>query len=355
MAVHGTLALVISFALTGLSTIVVGLRFYSRYFLVKKLSSPDWVMLVALICTWGCAVVNYYQVHFLDYTHAWDSREAFAEIIQGGLLSWWIYRIFYLVDHCLIKVSILLFYIYVASSRKSFHWIVKGIMAFIVLGSVGMVIAAIFSCVPPSDAWSFDVFWNGFYGIHPDQCYNPIYLWYFSASFNLFTDTVIWILPPLFLMNLQSMHGRRRLELIGIFSVGIMAVVASAIRLWVLVLWTSGFIKQGENTGNLIIWGQVEQHAGIIAASIPFLRPLYRKVFGSCSKRQQPSPGPAAKLIQPHLTPEGNPMAQRTPIIPSPSPTFGSSSEPFKVPQSPLSPISPISPIRPELPVRITV
>ncbi|KAH7139291.1 hypothetical protein B0J11DRAFT_40223 [Dendryphion nanum] len=346
-AYHGDLAVQLAFVLTSLSTVVVALRFYSRYYLVGKLRSPDWVMLLALICTWGCAVINYYQIYFTDYSQAFTSKEAWARTVTGSLLTWWIYRLFYIVDLCLIKISILLFYNYVASSHKSFHLIVKVLIGIVCASSFGMLIASVFACNPPSDAWSAEVFFNGFLGIYATQCYNPTIIWYFTASWNLFTDCIVWVLPIPFVLNLSTMPLKRRLGLAGVFSLGIMAIVASSVRLYVLVQWNSDWIKQGQNTANLLIWGQVEQHAGIISASIPFLRPLVRKVKQSwCGARRkdgQPPPSPAAKLIHPHLTPDANPIPPRTPIIPSPSATYGSSSSGlFRLPPDPLKPISPI-------------
>jgi hypothetical protein len=249
---------------------------------------------------------------------------------------------FYIVDLCLIKIAILLFYNYVASSHKSFHRIVKTLMGIVIASSFGMLIAGIFSCNPPKDAWSFQVFWDSVYGKYTAVCYNPTILWLFSAVFNLVTDCVIWFLPIPFVLNLRIMPVKRRLELAAIFSIGIMAVAASAVRLWVVTKWSSSFEQEGLNTANLMIWGQVEQHAGIISASIPFLRPLFRKAFKAGHERQQPSPSPAAKLIAPQFTPDANPLPPRTPIIPSPSPTFGSQNAPFRAPASPLSPIEPV-------------
>lgn len=249
------------------------------------------------------------------------------------------------MDLCFIKLSILLFYNYVASSHKSFHRIVKALLIIVIVSTFGMLIAAILACNPPADAWSFDVFWGNFTGNYSTQCYNPTILWFCSAVFNLVTDCFIWVLPIPFVLHLQTMPAKTRLQLAGIFSIGIIAIAASAVRLWVLTEWTSGFIKQGMNTGNLLIWGQVEQHAAIIAASIPFLRPLLRKM--TLQRQERHSPSPAAKFIAPELTPDGHlghPGHPRTPIIPSPSPTFDSSNTPFKVPPSPLSPISPVQP-----------
>src|SRR5690348_14465583 len=99
-------------------------------------------------------------------------------------------------------------------------------------------------------------------------------------------------LPVIFFLNLQSMAMRRRLELLATFSVGLLAVVASAVRLRVMLLWLSGFIDQGMNTSNILIWSQVEQNTGIIAGSLPFLRPIFRKAITKVRGREQARPGP---------------------------------------------------------------
>jgi hypothetical protein len=65
MAVHGRLSVVLAFVLTGLSTIVValryaaiqtvnvprltGYRFYSRHILAGKIGASDWVIFLALV------------------------------------------------------------------------------------------------------------------------------------------------------------------------------------------------------------------------------------------------------------------------------------------------------------------
>ncbi|KAH7088332.1 hypothetical protein FB567DRAFT_336119 [Paraphoma chrysanthemicola] len=341
MAVHGYLSVVLAFVLTGLSTVVVALRFYSRHFLVGKLSASDWVMFLALLVAWGSVVNNWYAIHFLDYSGV-NSRDTFAVVATGSLLTLWIYRLNYILSLCLIKTSILLFYNYIASSRKSFHCLVRFLLAIILLGSASMIIATVFTCYPIGDAWSFTVFEGGFYGIHATQCYNPGPFWLANAAYNLVTDILIWLLPIVFFLNLKSMKLRRRLELVAIFSVGIVAIIASAARLRVMVLWLSDFIHQGENTANLMIWSQVEQNVGIIAGSIPFLRPIFRRALVRARSREQPSPSPAVCLIR-DATPDAHLRVVRTPIIPSPSPTFNGSRE-FRMPVSELHPIETAKP-----------
>jgi hypothetical protein len=201
-----------------------------------------------------------------------------------------------------------------------------------------MIVAAVFSCYPVADAWSFTVFAKGFQGIRATQCYNPGPFWLANAAYNLVTDVLIWTLPIVFLLNLQTMKLRRRLELVGIFSIGIIAIVGSAARLRVLILWLSSFANQGENGANLLIWSQVEQNVGIIAGSIPFLRPMFRKVLLKVRSREQPSPGPAINLIGDD-SPDHHFMPRML-IIPSPSPTFNNREE-FKMPERDLPPIEP--------------
>ncbi|OAL00673.1 hypothetical protein IQ06DRAFT_147619 [Phaeosphaeriaceae sp. SRC1lsM3a] len=338
MAVHGQLSVVLAFVLTGLSTIIVSLRFYSRHFLVGKLSASDWVMLLALLGAWGSVVVNWYTIHFLDYSGVHD-RDSFAKVASGSLLTTWIYRLSYILDLCLIKTSILLFYNYIAASQKSFHRLVKILLAINFIGSASMIGASIFTCYPVSDAWSFRVFELGFYGVKASQCYNPGPFWLFNASYNLVTDVVIWTIPIIFLLNLRTINKRRRLELVGIFSIGLCAIIGSAARLRVMVLWLSDWVHQGENTANLQIWSQVEQNVGIIAGSIPFIRPIFRKALHRVRSREQAmSPGPVIQLIGAVHEQQHNPQfVPRALIIPSPSPTFGE----FRMPKE-LPPIEPI-------------
>lgn len=241
----------------------------------------------------------------------------------------------------LLTLRSILVYNYIAASNKRFRYLVRGLLTIVLLGSASMIFAAVFTCYPIADAWSFEVFERGLYGIYATQCYNPGPFWLANAGYNLVTDIMIWTLPILFFLNLRTMPLRRRMELIAIFSMGLLAIVASAVRLRIMVLWLSDFVHQGENTANLLIWSQVEQHTGIIAASIPFLRPIFRRVLTKARNREQPSPSPIVRLVGHGSTPQ-NPGLFRPPIIPSPSPTFAESSKEFRVPGKPLAPVEPV-------------
>jgi hypothetical protein len=248
----------------------------------------------------------------------------------------WIFRLNYIVDHLLIKTSILLFFNQITAAHRSYYWVVRTMLGLVIVCSLAMALVSILICSPPRVAWDGDVFLKEFSGIYP-KCLNPSTLWLTQASYNLATDGIVWLLPMPFFMSLRSMPVRRRVELIAIFGLGIVAIAASAVRLSITMRWLSNFEESGRQWGNLLIWSQVEQHTGIIAASIPFLRPIMRKIVKRVRTRS-PSPGP--QLIAERVTPFGPPKHVRTPIIPSPAPTFGSE-DAFRAPVTPLSPIKP--------------
>lgn len=262
--------------------------------------------------------------------------EEYKRVATGSLLTMWIFRLNYIVNHLLIKTSILLFYNYVTSASRAYYWTVRIMLGFVIVSCLAMALVSIFMCNPPQIAWDGEVFYQGLLGHYTTQCINPSPLWLTQAAYNLATDVIVWLLPILFFLNLRSMPVRKRVELAAIFSIGVVAISASAVRLCITIRWLSGFEELGLQWANILIWSQVEQHSGIMAASIPFLRPIFRKIVKKIIPR---SPSPDFKLVL-NLSPQGQPIPPRPPILPSPVATFGSDDS-FRPPPTPLSPIKP--------------
>lgn len=146
--------------------------------------------------------------------------------------------------------------------------------------------AAIFQCQDVKSAWNTDGYFSQFDDKRykdPDapkgmtlKCFDPMPLWIFTGAANLLSDVIILLLPIPALLSLRVPMSKR-LALIGIFSVGIMAIVASSVRMWVMMLWAESAINSARFGPDLLLWGQVETNAGIISASIPFLRLLFQR------------------------------------------------------------------------------
>ena len=203
-----------------------------------------------------------------------------AEHVKGIMITWWVYRMSYVAALCFVKLSILCFFRTIASHRTLRH-IVNGTIVFVSLYSIGATIAAAFQCRKFSDAWNTDAYFAQFDTTpNPNppktQCYDPTIYFLFTAALNLFSDVVILLIPIPTLLSL-SVPLRQRLALVGIFSVGVLAIIASSVRMRVMTLWAASPWNSAIYGADLLLWGQVETNSGIISASIPFLRLLFKR------------------------------------------------------------------------------
>ncbi|CAO2652948.1 Nn.00g023590.m01.CDS01 [Neocucurbitaria sp. VM-36] len=281
----GFVVVIVGATLTSLSTIIVAARYYCRHFLMGSMGVSDHLMLAALIVSWGNLVINYYQdVMSSQYRPSYfripEKQPEIAVTVRGTLITWWVYRISYIIALCFVKLSILFFYRTIATQR-TFRRLVYTTIGFVSLYTFGACLAAIFQCETPSDAWNTAGYFAQF-DRNPNtkkpnlKCYDPIRLWVFCAAANLLSDVVILLLPIPALLSLR-VPMTKRLALIGIFSIGIMAIIASSVRMWVMMLWAESPANSARFGADLLLWGQVETNSGIVSASIPFLRLLFRR------------------------------------------------------------------------------
>jgi hypothetical protein len=202
-----------------------------------------------------------------------------APLVRGVMITWWMYRIVYVAALCFVKLSILYFFKTIASHRTLRH-VVNVTIGFVIVYSIGAIIAGIMQCRNPSDAWNVDAFFAQFDKVpNPNaphiQCYDPVILFTATAALNLFSDLVILLIPIPTLLSL-NVPLRQKLALIGVFSIGLLAIIASSIRMRVMALWAESPFNSAVYGNDLLMWGQVEINSGIISASIPFLRLLFK-------------------------------------------------------------------------------
>lgn len=97
----------------------------------------------------------------------------------------------------------------------------------------------------------------------------------FVSIVNFATDLIIFVLPIPIVIALHKMPRRKRLAIFGVFSIATLAVAASAVRMYILVLWGKDFRTQSKYGTELLTWGQIELNCAIVGASVMFLRPLF--------------------------------------------------------------------------------
>lgn len=77
-----------------------------------------------------------------------------------------------------------------------------------------------------------------------------------------------------------NVHFRTRVTLIGILGLGVFACAAAFVKLG----YVTNYGKQGDwlwDSQNITIWTCVELNVGILAGSLPCLRPIFKSFLGS--------------------------------------------------------------------------
>ncbi|KAF2453254.1 hypothetical protein BDY21DRAFT_375043 [Lineolata rhizophorae] len=269
----GPTVLITGFTLTGFSTFILALRFYCRYFRIGSLKAYDFLMLAALLVTWGITVINHFQVKNGSGRHTRDlptEPSVVMPLLEGTLKSWYVYQIVYLVDLAVIKFSILAFYAAI-SSYLPYRVGVYLTMAVVAAFTVAMVFVNAFECSNPSDAWSPEFLFQ-----ETSSCRNLHPIYFAQAGFNILTDIII-ILLPMPILNKLNLKRSKKFGLLGVFSVGLIAVGASGARVHALFVWSNSSDVPFDSA-LILTWSQIELNAAIISASIPSLKPLF-----SCS------------------------------------------------------------------------
>lgn len=185
--------------------------------------------------------------------------------ITNVLYYYFLGEIFYILALGISKISILFFYLRVfpaKETRMKIH-IVMGLSAAY---TVAFFFATTFQCVPVSMAW------NQWDGLHKGKC-NDIHMQgWVAAAINIGLDTLVMILPLNNLAKL-NMKLKQKLMVMSMFSVGIIVIFTSSMRLYSLVHFANSknitwdYVEAG-------YWSLLEIDVSIICGCMPALRLL---------------------------------------------------------------------------------
>jgi hypothetical protein len=103
---------------------------------------------------------------------------------------------------------------------------------------------------------------------------------YTNSALNILTDLFFAIIIPTPMLWNLNVHFRTRMTLLAILGLGVFACAAAVVK----VGYVTNYGKLGDwlwDSRNITIWTVVELNVGIIAASLPCLKPLFRRFLGS--------------------------------------------------------------------------
>ncbi|KAK6352031.1 hypothetical protein TWF718_005180 [Orbilia javanica] len=270
----------IEITLCTVTTVVMALRLYSRGVLTKSIGLDDWLMTGALVFAIALTSANClapqwgWGVHLYDFRPEWLVPARKLAVATESL---------FVPCVGLAKLSILVFYHRVFSS-KSFRWFVYGGIVYVILYSIASIIVVLLQAIPLRAYWDKSIQGKFIDGQLAFMIFGVL---------NCLSDLYVFFLPIREVWGIQ-LPKKQRLGLIFVFALGSIVCIAGIIRIyyiWIVFSPTNwDFTYQG---GPLYIVTAIEGDLGILCASLPALKPLIHRyapgLLSSGHGRSRPS------------------------------------------------------------------
>lgn len=138
----------------------------------------------------------------------------------------------------------------------------------------------IFQCTPIAAAWDFRLRISPGSHCFPTRTYTFVGLW--NSIINIITDILFAVIPIPVVLKLK-VNKRTKVTLIAVLSLGFVACVAGIIKAHLQVSAISTPDAAFENSFQ--IWYMLELCLGILAASLPTLKPLFAAALDGTRSR----------------------------------------------------------------------
>ncbi|KAH7318674.1 hypothetical protein B0I35DRAFT_479159 [Stachybotrys elegans] len=261
----GALVVTISIFLP-LSWLAVGLRMFTKIFLVKKIQWDDWLMVS------GQAVFSVSCIFILLGVTSGLGRHNEAitnDDDEVAALKWQaLATATYILDMMLIKLSIGVFLLRIAVTPV-YTWIIRTSLFIIFVWSMVLFFWNMFQCNPVEKQWDFRILDGQCVSV--DQIVAAAYA---ISVMTILSDWLYALLPIPMLWNVK-MTTQTKTTVIAILGLGVFASVATLIRLAYLadLELTDDILFAGTDA---MVWTLIEPGVALIAASLATIRPLLR-------------------------------------------------------------------------------
>ncbi|KAF2263578.1 hypothetical protein CC78DRAFT_568907 [Lojkania enalia] len=254
------------------AAIIMLLRIYVRLSILKVFGIDDYIMALAMILAsivFACFVLEtQYGLgrHMVVMMMDPIMYMKFARIL-------YVHSILIMVGVSTVKISIA-FFLLRLSTRTPYHRFLYGVIVFIVCLTLACAMTLIFQCYPVEAAWDSSLRPPPF-GTGDAKCYSMTIfrnLGLMNSSFNIITDVLFATLPIPLIWQLQ-LTQRTKISLIAVLSLGWFASAAAivkAVKQWNVLDEPDWTVNDAFN-----VWNYIEFTIGIIAASLPALKPLF--------------------------------------------------------------------------------
>ncbi|KAF4960569.1 hypothetical protein FSARC_10442 [Fusarium sarcochroum] len=252
--------------LMALSWFSVGLRTYTRVFLMNGQQLDDWLMLIAqIIFTISCVfILEGVQQGMGKHNDAVKPDEAKVQALMWQALA----TATYILDMMFIKLSIGVFLLRL-SVKRVYTYIIWVSLAVISIWSLVLFFWNLFQCNPVEMQWDFRI--TDGTCVSADQIVAAAY----AISVMTVVSDWLYALLPIPMLWSVKMTKQAKATVIVILGLGIFASVATLVRLRFLadLTDTEDILFAGTDA---MVWTLIEPGVAIVASSLATIRPLLR-------------------------------------------------------------------------------
>ncbi|KAJ5019300.1 hypothetical protein K4K57_000930 [Colletotrichum sp. SAR 10_99] len=247
----------------------VAARLYSKSWVIRRFGSDDWVITITYILYIGWFASGH---HMFQKAFGTDIWWADADTLTWALKIFYIDAPIYLLLLGLTKISILCFYLRLFPYER-FCRLCYAMLAIVITSTTLWVILAIVQCRPISYNWEG---WKGDFK-EPVKCLNLNILSWTTSAVSIALDTIILVMPMPLVVKVKS-TPRRKIAIISMFSLGVIIVIASCLRLRFNILYGDS-VNITWDYVDLMIWTGVEVATSITVTSLPSIRLMMHRLF----------------------------------------------------------------------------
>ncbi|KAJ5703798.1 hypothetical protein N7493_010936 [Penicillium malachiteum] len=273
---------IISTIFTGLATIFVALRLWTRFKLVHSPGYDDILIVGALL---SCICFFAFILIERSYGLGVNINDLSSEVIEVQMHYLWLSVPFYNLSLILSKLSALFLYTRIFRGR-GFLLATYITMTCLILAGFWMVTSGFVFCVPISAFWELN-------RNDKSHCLPMGPVWYSNSAMQIVSDIVIMILPMPVLSKLQ-LPFKQKAGIILVFGLGVFVIATSSARLYELSTMVNG-TDFTEKNAEAAVWSSLEANVSIICACMPPLHPLLSRLFALCFRPIPLHSSPASK------------------------------------------------------------
>ncbi|KAF2125488.1 hypothetical protein P153DRAFT_434530 [Dothidotthia symphoricarpi CBS 119687] len=280
--VNGGHAIATAVVCLGLVLPALLVRIYTRSCILKRrlLWTEDYFLVIST-----ALLIVYAGLSLKAYTYNISNHDWKMDLVKTATALKYVYAAMCVYGPIIMfaKLAILFqikrIFLVTLMERNFTYWASWCLIVVNAISYSSVIFLVIFGCNPISKFWTP-------YG--SGKCLRQ-YTGTLSGVFNLISDLGIWLLPLVEVLKLRHLDNSKMVAVAAVFGMGVLAVVASALRLWqsikgeltVDTSWNT--YPTGAFVANyLISWGGIEAAAVILCGCFPTFPRFFLHVKGLC-------------------------------------------------------------------------